>query len=64
MSSACNRYYFMVERLASNFAIYPIGNVNDAYWWVDDERILTAVNQLDHGCLYLNCASIRFSSIK
>jgi anti-anti-sigma regulatory factor len=56
-SSPCNAYYFMVERLAGDFAIYPIGNLHHSNW-VDDERILAAVKRLDHGRLYLDCARL------
>jgi hypothetical protein len=47
----------MVESLAGGIAVYPIGDLHDSYW-VGDERILAAVNQLDNGCLYLDCARI------
>ena len=56
VASPCMGYHLMLERLASNFAVYPIGSLPHSGNWLVDERILTVVKQLDRGCLYLDCS--------
>jgi anti-anti-sigma regulatory factor len=58
LPSPCNVYYSFVERQGGNVFVHPLGDLHDTNW-LDDERISAAIDQLDHGFLYLNCAEMR-----